>query len=103
MRISKKAMTQVDIMRKEVEAISISNLNKRLDVSGNKNELKDLAKIFDSMLANTEKSMEVQNQFVSDASHELRTPIAAIFYKFRERISFKGFLCNINEKISIFG
>lgn len=30
------------------------------------------------MLENIEKSMEVQNQFVSDASHGLRIPIAAI-------------------------
>lgn len=42
------------------------------------NELKDLAKKFNSMLENIEKLMEVQNQFVSDASHELIIPIAAI-------------------------
>jgi signal transduction histidine kinase len=78
MRISKKAMAQVDIMRKEVEEISVNNLNKRLDISGSKNELKDLAKTFNLMLENIEKSVEVQNQFVSDASHELRTPIAVI-------------------------
>ena len=78
LRISKKAMAQVDIMREEVEEISINNLNKRLDVSGSKNELRDLAKTFNLMLENIQKSVEVQNQFVSDASHELRTPIAVI-------------------------
>ncbi|WP_434796393.1 sensor histidine kinase [Terrisporobacter vanillatitrophus] len=78
MSISKKALHQVDIMIDDVKDISFKNLNKRLDVSGVKNELKDLARTFNAMLDSLEKSMEVQNQFVSDASHELRTPLAII-------------------------
>ena len=76
--ISQRVLQQVDIMIDEVEDISYKNINKRLDVSGIKNELKDLARTFNSMLDRLEKSMEIQNQFVSDASHELRTPLAVI-------------------------
>ncbi|MGL4910798.1 MAG: sensor histidine kinase, partial [Romboutsia sp.] len=51
---------------------------KRLDVSGIKNEYKDLAKTFNTMLDEIQYSVEKQNHFVSDASHELRTPISVV-------------------------
>lgn len=52
--------------------------SKRLNVDGTKNELKDLANVINCMLDRIEVSYESQKQFVSDASHELRTPIAVI-------------------------
>ena len=52
--------------------------SKRLNVEGTKNELKDLANVINCMLDRIEISYESQKQFVSDASHELRTPIAVI-------------------------
>lgn len=59
--------------------ITVNNLHsERLNIEGTKNELKDLASIFNEMLDRIELSYESQKQFVSDASHELRTPIAVI-------------------------
>ncbi|MGL6106913.1 sensor histidine kinase [Romboutsia sp.] len=77
-RISKKSLRPVDNMIEKVKEISINDLDTRLDVSGVKNELKDLAKTFNTMLDEIQCSIEKQNQFVSDASHELRTPISVI-------------------------
>lgn len=77
-RISKKSLKPVDSMIDKVKEISINDLDTRLDVSGVKNELKDLAKTFNIMLDEIQYSVEKQNQFVSDASHELRTPISVI-------------------------
>lgn len=77
-RTSKKFLKPVDIMINEVKEISINDLDKRLDVSGIKNEYKDLAKTFNKMLDEIQYSVEKQNQFVSDASHELRTPISVV-------------------------
>lgn len=77
-RASKKFLSPVETMTKTVKEISINALDKRLDVRGSKNELKDLAKTFNDMLDRIQKSVEQQNQFVSDASHELRTPISVI-------------------------
>lgn len=77
-RMSRKMLFPVKKMTDTVNSITIHNINNRLDVSGSKDELKDLAKTFNNMLDRLQKSIETQNQFVSDASHELRTPIAVI-------------------------
>jgi signal transduction histidine kinase len=76
---SKRLLKPVKVMTETVQNISISQLGTtRLDVSGSKNELKDLARTFNSMLDRLQLAYEQQNQFVSDASHELRTPISVI-------------------------
>ncbi|MFZ5596002.1 MAG: sensor histidine kinase [Bacillota bacterium] len=77
-RAGRKLLAPIKVMTKTVKEISINALDKRLDVSGSKDELKDLAKTFNEMLNRIQKSVEQQNQFVSDASHELRTPIAVV-------------------------
>lgn len=59
--------------------LNVNNLhNERLNIEGTKNELKDLATTINQMLDRIELSYESQKQFVSDASHELRTPIAVV-------------------------
>jgi len=77
-RISQKHLAPLHVMTTNVQNISISSLDKRLNVRGTKDELKDLAMVFNKMMDNIQLSYERQRQFVSDASHELRTPIAVI-------------------------
>ena len=58
--------------------LSASNLSNRINIAGTKNELKDLAIVINRMLDRIERSYNSQKQFVSDASHELRPPIAVL-------------------------
>lgn len=61
------------------KTLTINNLHsERLSVHGVTTELRDLAEMFNEMLDRLELSYESQKQFVSNASHELRTPIAVI-------------------------
>lgn len=77
-KASKKMLKPIEAMTNTVKKINISAMDTRLDVSGSQDELKDLAETFNNMLDRIQNSYEIQNQFVSDASHELRTPIAVI-------------------------
>jgi signal transduction histidine kinase len=56
--------------------ISATNLHARLPLDGPDDELKDLGRTFNQLLARLEKSFEAQRRFVANASHELRTPLA---------------------------
>lgn len=77
-KISKKALYPVHQMIEEVNKISVNDMERRLDVGGINNEFKDLAKTFNNMIDEVYNSLENQKRFVSDASHELRTPISVI-------------------------
>ncbi|KAA3439502.1 HAMP domain-containing sensor histidine kinase [Rufibacter hautae] len=63
---------------KNVQGITAENLNLRLPLSDNKDELTELAETFNDMLTRLETAFETQNNFVSNASHELRTPLTII-------------------------
>lgn len=74
-----KLFEPIRIMSAQANRLTVNNLHsERLNVEGTKNELKDLANVINAMLDRIETSYESQKQFVSDASHELRTPIAVI-------------------------
>ena len=55
---------------------SYSNLKERLNYNGPNDEIKRLADTFDDMLNRLNSAVDSQKQFIQDASHELRTPIA---------------------------
>jgi signal transduction histidine kinase len=75
---TKKMLSPINKVTETAREISSSDLGRRLEVSGPDDELKKLALTFNSMLDRLEKSFKRQKQFVSDASHELRTPISVI-------------------------
>ncbi|NLO39613.1 MAG: HAMP domain-containing protein [Ruminiclostridium sp.] len=68
-------IAEVTKMTKEIKG---QNLNLRLNVTNAKDELKELIITFNEMMDRIENAYNKQNQFVSDASHELRTPISVI-------------------------
>lgn len=77
-KLSDKLISPVRKMAEDVKKISSKNMSLRLDENKAKDELKDLANYFNSMMDEIEISYNKKNQFVSDASHELRTPISVI-------------------------
>ena len=69
----------VDEMAVQVSRLNLQNIHReRLNVEGSKDELKTLAAVINEMLDRMEQAYEAQKQFVSEASHELRTPITVL-------------------------
>ncbi len=77
-RLNKHVLRPIADMTAAAEKMSANNLSDRINLAGTKNEFKDLALVINKMLDRIERSYNSQKQFVSDASHELRTPIAVI-------------------------
>jgi len=61
-----------------ISSIDANKLDKRITVDTSQNELKELASAINGMLNRINSSYKAQVRFVSDASHELRTPISVI-------------------------
>lgn len=73
-----RALRPVRTMTTRVDEISGSNLHERVPVPSTDDEITDLARTMNAMLERLEDSATRQRRFVSDASHELRSPVAAI-------------------------
>ena len=58
--------------------IQATDLSRRIELPGPDDELKQLGDTFDAMLARLDAAFAAQRQFVADASHELRNPLAII-------------------------
>jgi signal transduction histidine kinase len=61
-----------------IDTINITQLGRRVSVSSEESELKELASAINGMLDRIDSAYHSQVRFVSDASHELRTPISVI-------------------------
>jgi signal transduction histidine kinase len=72
-----RALSPVEAIRSEVEEITASVLNRRVPEPDVKDEIGRLAVTMNAMLGRLEAASERQNAFVADASHELRSPLAA--------------------------
>ncbi|MBO9731551.1 MAG: HAMP domain-containing protein [Chitinophaga sp.] len=73
-----KALKPVEEMIDKVEEITATNLDLRVPVQNEKDEIGELATTFNKMLDRLEHSFDAQKHFVSNISHELRTPLATI-------------------------
>ena len=77
--IVRNALIPVDKIRATAQdIIENSDFSERIMIGDGSDEIHTLANTFNDMLATVEQSFEKEKQFTSDASHELRTPIAVI-------------------------
>jgi heavy metal sensor kinase len=76
--MAKKALKPVDQIRKTAVKISSSNLDERIDIGGRQDELGRLAKTFNDMISRLKDAFQRINQFSSDVSHELKTPLTIL-------------------------
>lgn len=77
-RVVGRALAPVERMRAEVEAISSKELHRRVPDPPGNDEIARLAETMNRMLTRLEQGQTRQRRFISDASHELRSPVATI-------------------------
>jgi signal transduction histidine kinase len=73
-----RALRPVDAIRAEVDEITGSTMHRRVPEPPTSDEVGRLARTMNAMLGRLDTSAIRQRQFISDASHELRSPVAAI-------------------------
>lgn len=73
-----KALKPMSNVMKQADKITIASLNTRVDEGNGTDEIAQLAVTFNRMLERLESAFEMQKSFVSNASHELRTPFTSI-------------------------
>jgi heavy metal sensor kinase len=76
--LSRRALRPVTDLTAAALNISIENLSQRLPVPPTGDELARLTEVLNTMLARLENAVKTLSQFVADASHEFRTPLAVI-------------------------
>lgn len=76
--LTRSSLTPVMGMAQCAHRISAANLDQRLPITNAGDEFGSLAAAFNELLARLHGSFTQQQQFMADASHELRTPVSAI-------------------------
>jgi signal transduction histidine kinase len=73
-----KALKPMSDVVKQVDKITITSLDMRVNEGNGTDEIAQLAITFNQMLERLESAFKMQRSFVSNASHELRTPLTSI-------------------------
>jgi signal transduction histidine kinase len=75
--VAGRVLRPLRVMTTATRRMSEDNLHERLSLAGPKDELTNLGDTIDGLLSRLEGAFDAQRRFVANASHELRTPVAA--------------------------
>ena len=76
--VAGRVLAPIDRITQVAEDIQATDLQRRIGLDGPDDELKHLADTFDDMIGRLDVAFESQRQFIHEASHELRNPLAVI-------------------------
>ena len=72
------ALAPVESIRRRVDAIAATDLSQRVPPTGGNDEIARMARTVNAMLERLEASSQFEQEFVSNASHELRSPLTTL-------------------------
>ena len=75
--LARRSLAPMTAMSAQAAAISVENMHERLTVGGG-DELVGLASVVNGLLDRLQNAFDQQRRFITDASHELRTPTAVV-------------------------
>lgn len=101
-KIIKNAFKPVRIITDTASEIGKSrDFSRRIEIKERKDEIHNLAKVFNEMLDSLEKTYIREKQFSSDVSHELRTPVSVILAESQYAGCCKGDEEEVSESIDV--
>lgn len=98
--LAEKSISPIHTVTSTAEKISKENLDKRIGLPPNKDEIYTLTATINSLLDRIEDAVLREKQFTADASHELRTPLSVIKGTLEVLIRRKRDTEHYEEKIS---
>ncbi|MDQ1466532.1 MAG: hypothetical protein QOH10_947 [Actinomycetota bacterium] len=88
-RVTRRALRPVEAIRAEVAAIGEADLHRRVPAPPTDDEVGRLARTMNAMLARLDDAADRQRRFVSDASHELQSPLTSLRARFEVNLASK--------------
>jgi signal transduction histidine kinase len=88
--LTRRALRRVEHMRAEVELITQQSLDRRVPTANASDGIEKLAHTMNDMLGRLESSTAQQTQFLADASHELRSPVAGLLAQLDVATAYPG-------------
>ncbi len=76
--VTRRWLKPLDLMVREADRITATDLNRRLPIVNSHDELGRLATVFNTTLSRLEDSFHTLDRFVADAAHELLTPLSSL-------------------------
>ncbi len=95
--IAQRSIQPLQQVIKSAKVISRGDLSERIKSVGSRDEIGDLIKTMNEMIESLQISFAREKQFTSDASHELRTPVAIIM-AYSESLLSEGSLAEEDRK-----
>jgi two-component system, OmpR family, sensor histidine kinase ArlS len=98
-RLIHRLLSPLDRFIERITSISERNLTTRLEPSMHNDEIDQLANAFNQMMGRIETSYKKQQEFSSNASHELRTPVARLITQLENLEKLSGHSAHTLEYI----
>ncbi|MBN1331904.1 GHKL domain-containing protein [Candidatus Dojkabacteria bacterium] len=76
--IAEQSLSPLKKLNRQIRDITAENLNSQIKHKNKGDEISEIIENFNTMTSRLDKSFQAQKQFIEDASHELKTPLAII-------------------------
>jgi two-component system sensor histidine kinase ArlS len=103
---ARQLLRPIALIIREVNEISSFDLSHRIRAGSGQDEMSQLANTFNELLARLQESFAIQRRFISNASHELSTPLTSVssqvevvLQKERSAEEYKQVLSSVREDV----